>query len=322
MKQLAKEIINGRRIGCEDDLSILLTENIDSLCLGADMIRKELCGDNAELCSIINARSGRCSEDCKFCAQSSHYTTQTESYAFLQSENVVTEARRNETVGIQRFSIVTAGRCLDGDDLKKALKVYNHLQRECDIKLCASCGLVTEDVFRQLKSVGVTRYHSNIETSRRYFPYICTTHTFDDKIANIRRAQKAGLEVCSGGIIGMGEEWEDRIDMAITLAENGIESIPLNILRPIQGTPFEMRSPISHEDILRTVAIFRYINPTATIRIAAGRDRFSDGGAVLFKSGANAAISGDMLTTTGSCMTDDVTMFLQLGYTLHRGEHK
>lgn len=322
MKQLAKEIINGRRLGREDDLSIFLTANIDDLCLGADMIRKNLCGDEAELCSIINGRSGRCSEDCKFCAQSCHYVTEAESYAFRRLEEIVKETRKNEEIGIRRFSIVTAGRSLDGEDLKKALNVYAYLHRESNMELCASHGLVTEDVFRQLKAVGVTRYHSNIETSRRYFPHVCTTHTYDDKIANIQRAQRAGLEVCSGGIIGMGEQWEDRIDMAISLAELGIASIPLNILRPIHGTPFEMQPPISNEDILRTVAIFRYINPTAQIRIAAGRDQFGDGGRVLFRSGANAAISGDMLTTIGSTMTDDVTMLLQLGYKLQKGENK
>lgn len=322
MKQLAKEIINGRRLDREDDLSIFLTANIDDLCLGADIIRKELCGDEAELCSIINGRSGRCSEDCKFCAQSCHYVTEAESYAFRRLEEIVTEARKNEVMGIRRFSIVTAGRSIDGKDLEKALDVYDHLHRESNMELCASHGLVTEDVFRQLKAVGVTRYHSNIETSRRYFSHVCTTHTYDDKIANIQRARKAGLEVCSGGIIGMGEKWEDRIDMAISLAELGIESIPLNILRPIHGTPFETQPPISNEDIRRTVAIFRYINPTAQIRIAAGRGQFSNGGSVLFRAGANAAISGDMLTTVGSTMTDDVTMLLQLGYKLQKGENK
>ena len=165
-----------------------------------------------------------------------------------------------------------------------------------------------------MKEAGVNRYHSNLETSRRYFPFICTSHTYDDKIANIRRAQKAGLDVCSGGIIGMGETWEDRIDMAISLAELGVYSIPLNVLRPISGTPFEHLPPISNKDILRTVAIFRYINPTAWIRMAAGRGQFADGGARLFQSGANAAITGDMLTTTGTSISSDVRMFKQLGY--------
>ena len=167
-----------------------------------------------------------------------------------------------------------------------------------------------------MKAAGGDRCHINLETSRRYFPHICTTHTYQDKVDNIRRAQAAGLEVCSGGILGMGETWEDRIDMALDLAALGIGSIPLNILRPIPGTPFGDLEPIPNEEVLRAVAIFRYLNPTAWIRMAAGRGQFSGGGAELFRSGANAAITGDMLTTTGTSMAGDTAMLLALGYQL------
>ena len=184
------------------------------------------------------------------------------------------------------------------------------------MKLCASHGLQTVEEFRRMKQAGVDRCHANLETSRRYFPQICTTHTYDDKIANIQRARQAGLDVCSGGIIGMGETWGDRLDMALSLAELEIDSIPINILRPIPGTPFAHLAPISNEDVRRTVAAFRYINPTAYIRMAAGRGQFPDGGAILFQSGANAAITGDMLTTTGTSMAGDVEMFRNLGYQL------
>ena len=165
-----------------------------------------------------------------------------------------------------------------------------------------------------LKEAGVTRFHANLETSRRYFPQMCTTHTYEDKVTNIQRARAAGLEVCSGGILGMGESWEDRLDLAVSLAELEISSIPLNLLRPIPGTPYEGMEPISNEDVLRTVAFFRYINPTAWIRMAAGRGQFLDGGAELFRSGANAAITGDMPTTTGPSMAGDRAMLLGLGY--------
>lgn len=167
-----------------------------------------------------------------------------------------------------------------------------------------------------MKAAGVDRIHANLETSRRYFPHICTTHTYQDKVDNIRRAQAAGLDVCSGGILGMGETWEDRIDMALDLAALGIGSIPLNILRPIPGTPFGDLELITNEEVLRAVAIFRYLNPTAWIRMAAGRGQFSGGGAELFRSGANAAITGDMLTTTGTSMAGDAAMFRALGYQL------
>jgi biotin synthase len=165
-----------------------------------------------------------------------------------------------------------------------------------------------------LKEVGVTMYHSNIETSKRNFHNICTTHSYDDKITEIKLAQKAGLKVCSGGIIGMGETWEDRIDMAISLSELGVISIPINVLMPIKGTPFANLERISHEDILRTIAIFRYLNPTAYIRMAAGRNYFTDGGTKIFQSGANATITGDMLTTVGNNTEQDKIMLTKLGF--------
>ena len=316
MKQLAKELIEGRRLKRQDDLSVLISANLDELCTGADEIRKEFQGNKADLCSIINGRSGRCGENCKFCAQSCHYNTDIEEYSFVNTDEIIREGLHNELAGVHRFSIVTAGRNIRGNDLDHVLIAYRRLRQETNLKLCASHGLQTLEEFQLMKEAGVDRYHANIETSRRYFPFICTTHTYDDKISNIRRAQEAGLDVCSGGIIGMGETWEDRIDMAVSLSELNINSIPLNILRPIPGTPFEHIPPISNEDVIRTVAIFRYINPTAWIRMAAGRGQFDDGGAILFKSGANSAITGDMLTTTGTGISKDIAMLKQLGYEL------
>lgn len=313
---LTKEIISGRRIGRNDDLSFIISADIEELCSGADSIRRALCGNKADLCTIVNGRSGQCSEDCRFCAQSCHYRTGSEEYPFLGIEEIIADGRRNEAAGVHRYSIVTSGLSIKGNDLEHALSAYRRLHREIGLKLCASHGLQTSEEFQLMKEAGVTRYHCNLETSRRYFPSVCTTHTYEDKIANIRRAQEAGLEICSGGIIGMGETWEDRLDMAVSLAELGVSSIPLNVLRPIPGTPFEHLPSISNEDILRTVAVFRYINPTAWIRMAAGRGQFTDGGAGLFQSGANSAITGDMLTTTGTCIADDIKMFRRLGYEL------
>lgn len=316
IQSLTEQIIGGYRLGREDDLSVLLEAELPEVCAGADAIRRELCGDRADLCTIVNARSGRCSEDCRFCAQSAHYHTSADEYPFLGDEEILAEARRNEAAGIHRYSIVTSGRGLKGAELEQALDVYRRLRGETHLKLCASHGLQTEEEFRRMKEAGVERCHCNLEASKRYFPFVCTTHTYEDKVNNIRHAQAAGLEVCSGGIIGMGESWEDRIDMALSLAELGVSSIPLNILRPIPGTVFEKMPPISNEDVLRTVAIFRYINPDAWIRMAAGRGQFTDGGAELFESGANAAITGDMLTTTGTGMADDIRMLKKLGYAL------
>lgn len=314
LSKLTDEIISGRRLGRNDNMDILLNADLEQLCEGADRIRRTLCGTSADLCTIVNGLSGRCGEDCKFCAQSCHYSTDAEEYPFLSTEKIMEEGMRNESLGIDRYSIVTAGRSLKGDDLEKALIAYEKLHCETELKLCASHGLQTVEEFKRMKEAGVERCHCNIETSRGYFPKVCTTHTYDDKIENIKKAQAAGLDVCSGGIIGMGESWKDRIDMALSLAELGIGSIPLNILRPIPGTPFENIEAISNEDVRRTVAIFRYINPEAQIRMAAGRGQFADGGACLFRGGANAAITGDMLTTTGTGIASDIEMFKKLGY--------
>lgn len=316
MLTLSQEIIRGRRLTRADDLSVFVTAPLDELAEGADRIRQALCGNRGDLCSIVNARSGRCGEDCRFCAQSCHYHTKIEEYPFLDAESIRKEFHTNRDGGVHRFSMVTAGRSLRGEDLEQALSAYRQLKQEGGMELCASHGLQTEEEFRRLKEAGVSRAHINLEACRRYFSQICSTHTYDDKLRNIARARAAGLEVCSGGIIGMGETWEDRLDLAVSLAELQIQSIPINVLRPIPGTPLGHLKPISNEDVRRTVAFFRYLNPTAFIRMAAGRGQFPDGGEILFRSGANSAITGDMLTTTGTSIAGDIQMFQKLGYTV------
>lgn len=318
MKDLAKEIIAGRRLQRGEDLSFFLTVNSAELFEGANMIREALCGSKADLCTIINGRSGRCSEDCRFCAQSAYHRTGIEEYKFLDPDVIAEDCKKSEANGIHRYSIVTAGRTLLDEDFSKAVETYKKLHAECTIKLCASHGFLTGEQLLLLREAGVTTYHANIETSRRYFPNVCTTHTYDDKISEIVLAKKAGLKVCSGGIIGMGETWDDRIDMAISLYELEADSIPINALVPIKGTCFGNLAPLSEEDILRTIAIFRYINPTASIRMAAGRNYFKDGGAKIFLSGANAVITGDMLTTTGSNTALDKKMLTALGFDIAR----
>ena len=187
------------------------------------------------------------------------------------------------------------------------------MANECKIDLCASHGFLTREQFHRLHLAGVTSYHDNIETSRRFFPEICTTHTFDQKLATIRAAQEEGLCVCSGGIIGMGETWEDRLDMALTLAELGIESIPINVLMPVKGTPLGEREVLKDDEILRTLAIFRMINPEANIRLAGGRSALSDNGAHSFSCGVSATITGNMLTTSGSTIQEDRSMLRAMG---------
>lgn len=320
MKQLAEEIIRGRRIQ-KDDASRFLTADLAELCAGADLLRQHFCGNRASLCGIVNGRSGRCPENCKFCAQSAHHCTDVAEYDFLDAEQILTACQYHAQRGVDRFAIVTAGRTVRGRDFEKTLAAYRLLRAQTSMELCASHGLLEPEQFAALKAAGVTRYHANLETSRRYFPQICTTHTFDDKLECIRRAQAAGLEVCSGGILGLGETWEDRIDMALTLAELGVRSVPLNALIPISGTPLEQQTPLTEPDILRTVAMFRYILPEADIRLAAGRNLMAHCGRQAFRSGANATITGDMLTTSGNQIADDLVMLRSLGFQCGTMQH-
>ena len=302
MLKLADEIIAGRRLTREDDLQAFLTCDLSALCEGADKIRAACVGEHVDLCSIINGRSGKCPENCKFCAQSAHNHTDCEVHDMLSTEEILAAARMNEREGVHRFSIVTAGRALTGKEFDAAIKAYEEMHKNCNIELCASMGFLNAEQLHRLHEAGVTSYHHNIETSRRNFPNICTTHTYDMKIATLKLVKEEGMCACSGGIIGMGETWDDRLDMAISLAELGIDSIPINALMPIPGTPLENLDRLTEDDILRTVAFFRYINPEANIRLGAGRALLTNDGETAFRAGASATITGNMLTTT-ACAT-------------------
>ena len=313
LKHLAREIISGRRLGRDDDLGFMVTCGLDKLCEGADMLRRHFCGERADLCSIINGRSGRCSENCKFCAQSAHNHTGCDVYGLLDYDEIYALASSNEKAGVDRFAIVISGHGPSDDDFDRIVEIYRRLRKELKISLCASLGFLTQQQFERLYEAGVRSYHNNIETSPGYFSKICTSHTFEDKAANIKRAQKVGLNVCSGGIIGMGETMDDRIDMAFALASLGIKSIPVNTLIPIPGTPLENLPALGNDEILRTIAIFKYINPEADIRLGAGRKLIDGNGEAAFRSGASATITGDMLTTSGSTIKSDREMLMRLG---------
>ena len=312
---LTEKILRGYRIKRGDDLSLFLTAPLDELKEGAGVLQRHFCGNHVDFCTIINGRSGRCSEDCKYCAQSACHHTGCDEYDFLPKKN---HGQCQGQSGCRcqplRHRYLRPGP-FSGKDFEKALDTYRTMKGELHIGLCASHGLLTRAQLHALRQTGVTSYHHNIETSRRFFPQICTTHTYDDRIRTIKDAQAEGLCVCSGGIIGMGETWEDRLDMAISLAELGIESIPINALMPIPGTPFEGREELSGDDILRTIAFFRFINPEANIRLAAGRKLLPENGATALLCGASASITGNMLTTSGSTIVEDMAMIKRLGLT-------
>ena len=313
--EIAEKIIQGDRLKLSDDLNFLLESQLEDLQEGAQLIQKNFRGNHIDLCTIINGKSGRCGENCKYCAQSACHKTGVEEYNFLPAEEILSAALANEKAGVNKFSIVTSGRALSGADFDKAIDAYKLLRENLKIDLCASHGILNAEQLKKLREVGVKNYHHNIETSRRFFPQICTSHTFDDRIKTIKLAQAAGLNVCSGGIIGMGETWQDRIEMAFELSELKINSIPLNALMAVKGTALENLPPLKPEEILRTVAIFRFINPAADIRLAAGRKILPDKGASAFLNGASASITGNMLTTSGTTIEGDLKILEQLGLT-------
>lgn len=298
----------------KDDINKLLTAPLESLCDAANEIREYFCGNSFDMCTIINGKSGKCSENCKYCAQSIHFKTTIEEYPLLDKNKILKDAMYNDAKGVLRYSIVTSGKRLSSKDLERLCNSYKLIKENLNISLCASHGLLSYDDFIKLKESGVTRYHNNLETSRKFFPNICTTHSYDDKIETIKAAQKAGLEVCSGGILGLGESMEDRIDMALEIRNLGIKSVPVNVLNPIKGTPLENNKVLSNDEIKRTIAIFRFIIPYGAIRLAGGRGLINDKGMSLFKGGANATITGDMLTTSGICINDDINMIKKLKY--------
>lgn len=314
LKTLTDEVLQGKEISKEEALK-LVTAPLQDLCSYADEIRKHFCGNTFDMCTIINGKSGRCSENCKYCAQSAHYCTKIEEYPLLDSDTIVEQAHYNDDRGVLRYSIVTSGKALNDAEIENVCQSIRRIKEETNVKVCVSFGLLNAKQFEKIKQAGVERVHNNLETSRNNFPNVCTTHTFDDKIKAIKSAQSVGLNVCSGGIMGLGETMEDRIDLALSVRELGIKSIPINLLNPIPNTPYESNPILTNDEMCRIVAIFRFINPKSFIRLAGGRGLLEDFGKRCFQSGANAVISGDMLTTTnGMTIEKDMQMVKSLGY--------
>ncbi len=311
--QLKDKVFSGGTISREEAIS-LISAPLDELCSAADEIRRRFCGDAFDMCTIINGKSGRCSENCRYCAQSAHYNTSCEEYSLLGTDELVKQALYNYERGVLRYSIVCSGRKLSDSEVDSLCESIRTIKKACPISICVSVGLLDERNFRKLKEAGADRAHNNLESSRRFFPEVCTTHTFDDKISAIKAAQAAGLEVCSGGIMGLGEMMEDRIDLVLAARELGVKSVPVNMLNPIPNTPFEHNKLLTEDEMARIAAIFRFLIPDGQIRLAGGRGLMPDMGKRLFLSGANAAISGDMLTTRGITIDNDMKITGELGY--------
>lgn len=314
VEELKQKVLGGGEVTREEALE-LVEAPLEELAQAADQLREHFCGDRFDLCTIVNGKCGKCSEDCKYCAQSAHYHTNLEeSYPLLSTEELVKGAAENKRQGVLRYSIVTSGRKLSDREVDQVCESIRAIREQVGIEVCVSFGLLGEEAFRKLKEAGASRVHCNLESSRRYFPQVCTTHTYDEKIQTMQAAQRAGLSVCSGGIIGLGETMEDRIDMVLTARQLGVKSVPVNLLNPIPGTPYEHNPVLTEDELRRVVAIVRFLIPDGNIRLAGGRGLLEDKGARCFRSGSNAAISGDMLTTSGITVQRDQEMLNELGY--------
>ena len=314
VKDLKEKVLRGESISEEEIYSLCDAPSVELRDAAAE-ITKKMCTRQFDSCSIVNARSGKCSENCQWCAQSAHYDTGCTTYPIINREECLKSARLNSSQGVKRFSLVASGRAVRGEALKQMTDMLAEIKRETGIFTCASMGLLNREEMQQLYDCGVRRYHCNLETAPSHFAKLCTTHTIDDKLRTIEHARELGMEVCSGGIIGMGESKRQRAEFAITLRKAQPHSIPINILNPIKGTPLQDTPPISDDEILDTIAIFRFAHPTTELRWAGGRARLSrEVQLEAMRIGINSGLVGDMLTTLGSTVDEDKQMVKEAGY--------
>jgi biotin synthase len=263
--------------------------------------------DSFALCSIINAKSGACSEDCRFCTQSAHFSTDTPVYPLLGVDEIVAAARQAKDNGASRFSLVTSGRGASDREVAELAQRISAIRSQVDIKVCGSFGILTSEQLAVLQEAGMDRYHHNLESSREFFPCICSTHSFEDRVDTIKAAQALGLSVCSGGIIGLGENEDNRISLATSLADLKVDSVPLNFLIALPGTPLADLKPLAVEEILRAIALFRLLLPKVPVRLAAGRESaLGDFLSAAFLAGADAMMIGGYLTQRGRSPEQDL----------------
>lgn len=315
LKEITQRIKDGGDLTRKEASELLHLTDRESLYEAAHCITAHFAPTLFDTCSIVNVKSGHCPEDCKWCAQSAHYHTDADEYSALETQECVQQAAFNRKQGVGRFSLVASGRRPTVADMNRYLDIYASIHREVpDIKLCASLGLCTEEQLHRLREAGVTTYHCNMESAPEFFGTLCTTHTQRQKEETLAAARKVGMRICSGGIIGMGESAEQRIDFAFYLRHIGSLSIPINILQPIPGTPLQDTPPLTEDEYLTTVALFRLINPRAFLRFSGGRAQLSDEiqrRAIYI--GINAAITGDLLTTIGCTTPHDMAMITEMG---------
>lgn len=295
-------------------------ESLGKVFFEASSLRERYFGKRIGLCAIVNAKSGLCPEDCAFCAQSRHNRAEVSVYGLLPPEEVLKAAERAKAMGVGRFSIVTSGRRLSQGELDRVLRAVELVRERTGLKVCASLGFLGYKEAIRLKEAGLSRYHHNLEAAPSFFPRVCTTHTMEEKFETIAAVKEAGLEVCSGGILGLGEGREERWELALTLKELGVQSVALNFLHPIKGTKYEGAQGITPLEALRSVALFRFVLPDREIRICGGRlYALRDLHPLVFLAGANGLMVGDYLTTKGRDWREDLKMLEDLGLEVENG---
>lgn len=296
----------------------ILAQDLYDLLYKAHKVRKGNFGRRVHFCSIVNAKSGKCSEDCKFCSQSAHHNTSIPVYKLKSAEEILSGAKSAQQNGAQRFGIVTSGVGIkDEAEWKKIYKTVKLLRKETNLEIDASLGCLDKEHALLLKEAGLNKYHHNLETSPEFFPKICTTHSYEERLNTLRVVKEAGLQLCSGGLFGLGESWEDRIDFAFLLRDLDPDTIPLNFLDPIPETPLANIKPLPAQDILRIVAFFRIIFPEKDISVCGGREKnLRDLQSWIFYAGATGAMLGNYLTTSGRSVTEDIQLVQDLGLDL------
>jgi biotin synthase len=316
LMQLADSIKNGGVCDKTNAEKILNLEKdaLHVLLHAATELRYYFKGNSVKTCSIVNAKSGRCSEDCSFCAQSAHHNTDLNTYQLMEPDKILAAAESEELYS-RRFGIVTAGKGLGSDDIQSIKKTIDGFTGKGLKQIpCASFGILSEEQFVELKDAGLKRYHHNLEVSRNYYSKICTTHSYDDRIETIKNAKKVGLEICVGGIFGLGESINDRIDLMLEIKECEPDSLPLNFLVPIKGTSLEDSELISLWEATKLVALSRFIIPDKDIKLGAGRlEIFKDAQHLVFLAGANGMIIGNLLTVKGRSVEEDIKVITDLG---------
>ncbi|WP_110955098.1 biotin synthase BioB [Anaerosinus massiliensis] len=315
--ELGEKVLSGQEINEEEALYLAETcaEDIPLLGAYANKIRSKFAGDKVDMCGVINARSGLCSEDCKFCSQSVYYQTDSQPFSLISKEAAFAAAEKLFKAGAERTSIVTSGKGMEDDpDFVYIVQMLQYILSKSKMKICANLGTINYEQAVYLKKIGIKRYAHNLETSQNFYPQICTTHPYEERFDTLTAVKKAGLELCSGGIIGLGESWSDRISLALTLRALDVDSVPINILNPIKGTLLEYQEPLSVLDILKTFAIFRFILPDKIIRPAGGREvNLRDMQGAVMLAGANGLIVGNYLTFGGRDIEKDFMMVKDAG---------